>query len=532
MPKIFHQARRFLLIVIVFLFLFTEPSQAFAQGNSGSSQDYYKKSEQGFLGFLHAASCVITGVSVLENPCFTNSLANGEFKKYSLGGSVGLLPVIGSAFDTLLSSKPLSTSEYLTQMTTHLNPIKEANAQVSGSGSSILSVIFKFWMAARNAAYILMTIVFVVVGVMILIGRKSGQQSVLSVQAALPGMVIGLVMITFSYFFAALLVDIAFVGSYVGGNLLNQGQLTTAVHEEVLRDRNVLDLGFTFIRIEPGLFEEILQAFGAANEMVGFLIRGSAGMIAYKMGDIIAPLFQPLINGVIGGLARGAPVASGLATFAAGAVGPKAVQILFIGLSQSKPEFLVSMIMWLVLILAIVYQMVQLAFDLVKRYITLLFLTIAAPLWFLAASFPGNDKGYESWIRNMLCNILPFPAVYLGFYFAAYFINFSGQPFFIQGGGAVIKTDTLPLFAGFNPSFVMQVVGYGILLSLPAIPKWLCKVLKADSTDVFGSEINAASKSASGRGGSFVTTLGSKGVKAPLTKMGRSISTSVRRRFP
>src|SRR3989338_2336972 len=137
--------------------------------------------------------------------------------------SNGVLGVTLSMIGEVISTPPIRSSEFIANFGEQLG-IKSAHAQVGGSGSGVLAPIFKLWEVSRNIAYLAMIIIFIIVGLMVMFRQKLNPQTVVSIQMALPGLVIGLVMITFSYFLASLISDIAFVGTNVVGYYFSLAQ--------------------------------------------------------------------------------------------------------------------------------------------------------------------------------------------------------------------------------------------------------------------------------------------------------------------
>ena len=72
-------------------------------------------------------------------------------------------------------------------------------APVSGTYGPFVATVYQFWEAMRNVAYGVLAIVLLVMGFMILGRKQIGQQTVVTVQYAIPKVVMAVVLITFSY---------------------------------------------------------------------------------------------------------------------------------------------------------------------------------------------------------------------------------------------------------------------------------------------------------------------------------------------
>lgn len=74
---------------------------------------------------------------------------------------------------------------------------KQAYAQ--GIGFTTLSPLLPIWKVFRNIAYALLAIIMMVVGFLVMFRKKIDPKTVVTVQNALPKIVVSLILITFSY---------------------------------------------------------------------------------------------------------------------------------------------------------------------------------------------------------------------------------------------------------------------------------------------------------------------------------------------
>lgn len=110
---------------------------------------------------------------------------------------------------TSLSSPPVSTHEYFAYLGRKLNLVSPAYAQ--GFGYEALNSLLNLWNAFKNLSYVFFIIVFVVTGFAIMFRAKIDPQTVINMQNALPRIVVGLILVTFSYAIAGLFVDLIYV---------------------------------------------------------------------------------------------------------------------------------------------------------------------------------------------------------------------------------------------------------------------------------------------------------------------------------
>ena len=95
-------------------------------------------------------------------------------------------------------------------------------------GEAALNPVVDFWRGMRNIAYALFMVVMVVIGFMIILRREISPRVVVTFTNALPRIVTGLVLITFSFPLIALAVDVGIVfGSRLVSDVVSQASNIT-----------------------------------------------------------------------------------------------------------------------------------------------------------------------------------------------------------------------------------------------------------------------------------------------------------------
>lgn len=389
------------------------------------------------LNLEHSISCEIIGASIAGGQnCITY---DGKTPKlYSMlphGGAVGGL---NSVMVAMYNNPPTSTTLYLANALENMGVApKTAYAQsVTGKGQGVLRPILELWKLTRNVAYLSFTLIFVVVGLMIMFRHRINAQTVVTAQMALPGLILGLILVTFSYFIASLIVDLAFVGMKVVASLfLLSGASGVPTNANQLAEAPIWALFGNFVArnwLEPvkifaGLFHlspEMSQALGSG------LLAAPTGMTSLVWGNI--PGFGAKISQWVGNLA-----AQGVGGFIGG-------------------------LLSIVIIIALAVQMVRLVWKLIQGYIGILVATIIGPLIILQSSIPGRGPTLSNWWKGLLANVLVFPAVFAAFLFSAVLVG---------GDASTFKEgDPLPLFTGIPAELLRLILGYGVIIMIPAIP--------------------------------------------------------------
>lgn len=238
---------------------------------------------------------------------------------------------------------------------------------------------------------------FVVVGIMIMLRTKVNAQTVITIQSALPNLLITLLLITFSYAIVGLMIDIMYFLIYFVVYLLSSPGI--------------------------GIIETPTKA-------ISRLLSNSAFNVIFAGRDSIISAVSIAISGALHGIASqglfngGDPAINALAGIAG--------FISWMGFG-----YLIAAI-WLA------FSMLKLMWELLKCYVMLIVQVVTAPIQILMNALPGS-KAFSSWLKRTASYLIPFPVVAGMFLMAAVLI---GDP-----SRAVLIKDGAPLYgdADSNP---------------------------------------------------------------------------------
>ncbi len=127
--------------------------------------------------------------------------------------SAGSLIGMGNFLEKAANEPPPANLAYYANRQVEKLPVvgtAMAAGGVTAYSGPMLNAVYEFWEMFRNAAYAIMAVVMIVVGMMIMTRKKLNPQAVVTVQYAIPRIAIALVLITFSYPIGATLASIAF----------------------------------------------------------------------------------------------------------------------------------------------------------------------------------------------------------------------------------------------------------------------------------------------------------------------------------
>jgi hypothetical protein len=362
--------------------------------------------------------------------------------------NAGAVYAFNSGIGYLASRPPVHTSDYVADLFQNSGFITPAYAQ--GIGFSALTPVLTVWKAFRNITYFLFIIVFVVVGFMIMFRAQIDHQTVVTVQMALPKLVVTLLLITFSYAIAGLVVDLLYLLIFLIIALFAQ-------------------------------FDIISDALILQNAILGRSILSTAWRFLITPGDV-AGTTANAISSIITGMIR-------------------------IPLLDFFADWLIDSIAYLIIAIAILIAVFRTFFALLMAYIGIIMSTIFAPFHLMLNAVPGQNT-FGPWLKGLLANALLFPAItvmiILGIYlsggdtsdagitsttpgnFGAGFGRGDGTGFvppFITSR-AVGDFTTGPNGANFGVEQIRAIIGLGFIMLLPEVAKLIKKAMGVEDSGI------------------------------------------------
>lgn len=359
----------------------------------------------------------------------------GGFAKDESGNvySPGILGIESKAIAMLYQNQP-SGREYLADILDNIGIPTVTKSYAQGTGYTAMSPFLPIWKAFRNFAYSLYIIMFVVVGIMIMLRTKVNAQTVITIQSALPNLLITLILITFSYAIVGFMIDLMYFLIYFVVYLISS----------------------------TGIISGPTQA-------IDRLLSYSAWSVVFEGRNSIISAAALALGEVISGIGSGALEVAGTI------------------LSMVSP-------MYLIVAVAFAIAMLKLMFNLLKSYVMLIVQTITAPIQILFNAMPGS-KAFGEWLKKTASYLIPFPVAAAMFILAAVFVGDptnstllgdifgtgSANPFGInsshefyqnyQDGKLWMPPFTLTGSVDFTQDDVMAIIGFFIFLMTPATVK-------------------------------------------------------------
>jgi hypothetical protein len=269
------------------------------------------------------------------------------------------VPQVPSIASQIFADRPISGIGYVRNLIKKLSPVTTVHAQTTGFGFDILIAIRPLWVAVRNISFSLFVIVAIVFAFMIMFRVKLSPQVVISVQSALPKIIIALVLVTFSYAIAGLMIDLLYVLMGVFSTLMATS-LADVPYLSNFAARSI----FAFINGTMPIIKD-----SGINIILYFII--------YLVGYLVATIMA----------------------FIAAASGIHFTSMVFT---------LVLLIFWIVLVFILIWYVLKTIFVLFKTLAAVYGLIIIAPLQITAGVlFP--QMGFGSWLKKLFSKLIVFP---------------------------------------------------------------------------------------------------------------------------
>lgn len=346
----------------------------------------------------------------------------------------------GNMMAILYNNPPTTTSEYFADVFNRAGLVPKTYAQ--GISYSRLLPILPIWKILRDLAYLCMSIVMLMIGVMIMFRHKVNAQTVANIENTIPNVIKTIILITFSFPIAALMIDIMYVAIAAGVGIIGKAVGDPNINEAI-KDfttggfwalfGHILSPAFNFLKPQ----DVAIGATGAVG--IGIAAIFASNPAGWIIGIVIAIIVA------LGGISLGTTTGADAGSFIAGALSP---------------------ILFLCVLLVLFFSIFRVFFILLMSYIQILVYIVFAPLLLLFNAIPGQDT-FSNWWKNIAMNLSSFVTtaiiMYLG-WAITFIMNNTNQPlwtapFIIQGVGA-------PQMAGGLIALAFSIT----------LPQWIQKV--------------------------------------------------------
>lgn len=269
---------------------------------------------------------------------------------------------IASLMTAMYLNKPASLPQYIADVKKNMGIPGVQDAYAQGYGYQSLLPIQDLWKLMRNIALAGFVVVFVIIGIMIMLRSKIDPRTVISIQQAVPKLVISLILVVFSFAICGVAIDFMTVLTRVGASVLqSSGYIArTSLYPDG--------------QANPALLDRLLSQniFGLFSELYNTekLYEGITNLPPDFLGPL-SVIFQ--VESLVGQS----------------------------GLTRT------------VVVIALFIAVLRTFFVLLEAYVKVTLTVIISPLQMLVLAIPGQGKGFGDWFRGLMANLLIFPVVFL-----------------------------------------------------------------------------------------------------------------------
>ena len=345
-----------------------------------------------------------------------------------------------------------------------------------GIGFAAIKPFMNIWKVFRDVSYMLLVLILIAIGFMIMFRAKINPQTVISVENSLPKIVVALLLITFSFPIAGLLIDLMYVMILLIISILSpfifEGSHPVDKKELVAQ---YLNPGFSKI-FPPGF--NILTLGGIGTALFNILPDWLRGILGPTLQFAAGVANFYILRNVIGAGDNG-PAQNigdffsniGLAGFTAGKI-PRLLgfflDVIFFFLFAI---FGVPFLLGFIVFFTVIFLLFRIFFVLFKNYLETILLIIFSPIILIFEAIPGKST-FSFWFKNILTNLL-------GFVVVIALILVSGALNHTFSNDIKQLPWAPPFIYGIDGKTVGVLVGLGIFLLIPDLLKMIKEMLGA-----------------------------------------------------
>ena len=436
----------------------------------------------------------INTLTTLTGPIPFDTNGNVDVAKYQVSG------LLGTSVNAIASlySPQASGVQYIAQIKDNFLGKPTYAQGVSFRPGDSLQPLLPMWKVLRNVVYALSAIIFVIMGIMIMLRVKISPQAVITIQNSIPRIITSLILVTFSYAIAGLIIDIsywfqAFVLSLIfsgKGVSLNSGLFNRLAWQTAIPIDLIDPLTGTYYDFQHLMNADFTKLSMLANRTVPL---GSLIFLGAVIGEVV-------LGTLIGGL-------TGLAGSSASLGGNVVGQVIGYGIGAVG-----GIIFMIVLFILVAIWLIKLFFGLLKTYISILLKIIIAPLEIGMGSFPNSKIGFSTWLIDLVAKVAVFPIVLIALVFINYLIEICTNGLWVP---SLLQT-TLG-GSGMVMGAAIGIAGLSMISKLPdLVPQAIFQIKPSD----FGKAIGEGLQNAPGRKivSSFGNELISSGASVVTTR--------------
>jgi len=272
-----------------------------------------------------------------------------------------------------LEDRGLSGIAYIRNSIKKFNIVPVANAQKEGAGFTVLGPLNKLWKISRNIAFGVFSLLIIIFSFMIMFRVKINPQTVITIQSALPKIIISMILVTFSFAIAGFMIDLMYVTTAFLSVLLSWNENNT----------NSI----------PDLFAWLI------GEVPGLKLKGFITLVIMMISYIIYFLLALLIIMLVLTLDY--------------------IPLFPVALNNLGSGFMAALLViaWFVIIFILIINLIRIPWMLYKNLAEFYIQVIIGPIK-IALGTLSPTGGFKKWLLDLISKLAVFPAIGVLWYLA------------------------------------------------------------------------------------------------------------------
>lgn len=452
--------------------------------------------QETLINVVSAFMCQLTGIDSTnpQQPCLGVNPTTGKIgfppaqsahtfgqvqTQSQLNGAMGLI----SGSISSLYTPPISTAQYTDYLSSSFGIVHQADAASNtsscsntlGYGFCGLTTIFSLWAGIRDFAYAGLTILFIVIGVGVMLRFRVDPRTVMTLQNQIPRVIIAILLITFSYAIAGVMIDLMWTVTYAGVNFISN---TSGAQVVFCQQANHQPHPLSNV-VEQQLIEDPFNFTdtvfrGSCGGGVNNGILSLSSDVATALGTIVTQAIETTLNFNESGCGFSLEIFNPAHDI--GCAAQSAFGTFLIWTAEQ--------IVKLIVIIALLIALFRLWWKLISSYITFIIFVIMGPLWIVMGLIPGRPLGFEKWFRIIFANLAVFPL-------EAFLIVFARVITDVPQALNPQNNFVAPLIGNPNVSTFTALLGVGAILMAPSVPDLIKERMKATGQAKYGAAIAA-----------------------------------------
>ncbi len=412
--------------------------------------------------------------------CTDHPVSGNEYFSSSLLGRVSSLMALP------LINPPASAQYWATDTLQKAGFIPQSYA-AEGVGFASIKPLMNLWKIFRDVAYLLIVLVLVTIGFMIMFRMKINPQTVISVENALPKIVISLLLITFSFAIAGFLIDVMYLTIVLIIGILsnNNAYYDATKMQNTFLNSNIQTLWDYIIPVQ---FKEAFNIAGVSIPQLGMMPRFAlvGDAIMSMMPQVIDTVLRTIVGAalpiiftshLINVASNGGAVnflnginlfGTGVGNTPSGPIGALLSVIFYMfGIALVVNGF--GFIVGIIVMISITALMFNLFFLMFQAYLKVTLSIVMAPIILLAEAIPGKSV-FSFWLKGLIGELITFPLIITILLIGQIMLNTLSYPGDYW---------TPPFIGSLSSTGFGVIFGMGLILIIPDILKFAKEAIGA-----------------------------------------------------